>query len=212
MARTGFAVVVLGLLLLTVAAQAQVLAPPVDLLAGLRSGWLAAEFRGAGDGAVTGIIAAAPGAAIAQVNIPSGTQFFAQRPGVQGQTALGSATINLGEARLAQVTLTTACTNLGLATPTPEDLMVPAACPDARMAQLAVTLDRYPAPQPVAQLAVWALSNNPPPWLLQPYLMQVAPGFDRFAADQRRGLVLQAADLLMTAGLSPQAFRMFWGR
>lgn len=183
---------------------------PVNLLDGLREGSIWAEFRGAGGESVSGVIGAAPRGP-RFVQIPSGTQFQAQLPGRQGMSTLGSLNLDLGEQRLAQVMIPTACTNLGLPEPTPDDVMVPLPCPDVRLARLAAVLDLHPAPQPAAQLAVWALSDNPPLALVQPYLVQQAPGFDLAAYAERRALVQQAAQLLGAAGLEPAGFRMFLG-
>lgn len=183
---------------------------PVNLLEGLRDGTLWAEFRGTGGASVSGVIGAPPGGP-RLVQIPSGTQFQAQLPGRQGMSALGSLHIDLGEQRLAQVIVPTACTNLGWAEPTPDDVLVPLPCPDVRLARLAAVLDLHPTSQPVAQLAVWALSDNPPLALVQPYLVQQAPGFDLAAYAERRAIVQQAAQLLGAAGLEPAGFRMFLG-
>ncbi len=185
-------------------------AAPVNLLEGLRDGTLWAQFRGAGGSSVSGVIGAEP-LGPQFVQIPSGTQFQAQLPGRQGMSTLGSLNIDLGEQRLAQVLIPTACTNLGLPEPTPDDVMIPLPCPDARLARLAAVLDLYPTPQPVAQVAVWALSDNPPLALVQPYLVQQAPGFDLAAHAERRVIVQQAAQLLGAAGLEPAGFRMFLG-
>jgi hypothetical protein len=195
-----------------VASAQQAVAPagPVNLLEGLRDGTLFAQFRGAGASGVSGVIGG-PGLGAQQVQIPSGTQFQAQLPGRQGMSALGSLNIDLGEQRLAQVMIPAACTNLGLPEPTPDDVMIPRPCPDARLARLAAVLDLRPTPQPVAQVAVWAISDNPPATMLQPYLLEQAPGFDLAAYAQRRAILQQAAQLLGAAGLEVGAFRMFLG-
>ena len=185
-------------------------AAPVDLLEGLRDGQLIAQFRGAGDAAVSGTIGGT-GTEPLQVRIPSGTQFMAQLPGRQGMSTLGSLNLNIGDGQLVQLSIATACTALGLPEPTPEDVMIPLPCPEARLARVAAVLDRYAVPQPVAQLAVWAISDNPPGQVLQPYLVEQAPGFDLAAYAQRREIVQQAAGLLQAAGLEVRAFRMFMG-
>lgn len=186
-------------------------AAPVDLLTGLRDGLVVAQFRGAGGSSVSGTLGAA-GAEPLQLRIPSGTQFLAQLPGRQGMSALGSVNLNLAPGQLAQVVIPTACTALGLPEPTPEDIMIPFPCPDARLARVAAVLDQYLVAQPVAQLAVWAISDNPPVQLVQPYLMEQAPGLDRDSYAQRQGLLENAAGLLAAAGLPVEAFRMFTGR
>ncbi len=183
---------------------------PIDLLTGLREGRLFAQFRGAGGSSVTGVLGGV-GAGPLQVQIPSGTQFMAQLPGRQGMSTLGSLNLNIGEGQLAHVSIATACTALGLPEPTPEDVMIPMPCPDARLARVAAVLDLQPVAHPVAQVAVWAISDNPPANAVQPYLMTQAPGFNLAAYAQRRGIMQQAAGLLQVAGLQPAAFRMFMG-
>jgi hypothetical protein len=110
-------------------------AEPIDLIAGLNNGQLWAEFRGAGDRAVTGTIGRT-GEGPLEVNIPAGTQFWAQAGGRQGQTTFGNRPIGLQEVKVAQVTLRTCCTNLGLPEATADDRMIPVPCPDVRLARL----------------------------------------------------------------------------
>lgn len=181
----------------------------VDLLSALQAGQVWAEFRGAGDTAVTGVVGR-NGPGPQQLIVPSGTQFLAQRPGVQGMSVIGSVPIDLGEQHIASVYIPTACTNIGLATPTTDDIMFAAACPDERLARLAVVLDKAGAPHPATQLAVWAVANNPQPWLIQMYLRQVCPGESPDAAQARGQLLMTAAELLAEAGLDPSQFAMFW--
>ena len=191
-------------------AEGEQMAVAVNLLEGLRDGRLIAEFHGAGGSSVSGILGnREPGPVMVQ--IPSGTQFQAQLPGRQGMSTLGSLKVPLQPGQLASVNIPTACTALGLPEPTAEDVMIPRPCPDARLARLAAALDARPVPQAAAQVAVWALSDNPPLMLVQPYLNDQAPGFDLAAYAARRELVQQAAALLGAAGLEPRQFRMFMG-
>lgn len=198
------------LLVLTLAATAAAQNQPLDLMQGLRTGQLWAQFRGAGDRSVSGVVGNNQPFG-QRVSIPSGQQFYAQRPGLQGMMGLGSLQFDLGPQEARPVMLAAVCTALNLPSPTPEDIMIPVPCPDARLASVASVLDRRPVPQPVVQLAAWAISNNPPLFAIEGYLAETVPGTDYFAALQRREIVVQAADLLAEAGVAPAAFQMFRG-
>lgn len=198
----------LALILAATAAVAQ--GPPLDLMQGLRSGQLWAQFRGAGDRSVSGVVGNNQPFG-QRVSIPSGQQFYAQRPGLQGMMGLGSLQFDLGPQEARPVMLAAVCTALNLPSPTPEDILIPVPCPDPRLASVARVVDLRPVPQPVAQLAAWAISNNPPLFALEGYLAETVPGTDYFAALQRREVVVQAAVLLADAGVAPAAFQMFRG-
>ncbi len=201
----------LMLLVLTLAATAAVAQnPPLDLMQGLRSGQLWAQFRGTGDRSVSGVVGNNQPFG-QRVSIPSGQQFYAQRPGLQGMMGLGSLQFDLGPQEARSVMLAAVCTALNLPSPTPEDTMIPVPCPDPRLASVASVLDRRLVPQPVVQLAAWAISNNPPLFATEGYLAEAVPGTDYFAALQRREIVVQAAELLAEAGVAPAAFQMFRG-
>src|SRR5512138_3735335 len=110
---TRILVTVLFLLSLAIVGHAQTL----DLIAGLNSGQLYGDFRGAGDRAVTGTIGRT-GDAPLDVSIPAGTQFWAQAGGRQGQSTFGNRSFGLRDTKEVQVTLATCCTNIGLPEPT----------------------------------------------------------------------------------------------
>jgi hypothetical protein len=190
-----------ALLLLATAALAQ----PLDLIAGLNQGVLVAEFRGAGDRAVTGTIGRT-GDAPLDVNIAPGTQFWAQAGGRQGQATFGSVPVDLTHTRLAQVTLHTCCTNLGLPDAKPTDLMIPVACPDPRLARLLSLPGIQSQPHMAVQAAVWAVANDATGYRIRQALRREPQvGSSTFAAD----MVTAAANLLRQAGLEPTAFRAF---
>ena len=183
-------------------------ADAVELVAGLESGELWAQFWGAGPTAVQGIVgrsAFGPGSA----TISPGTQFWGQYPGMQGMTTLRGQHIDLSGQRLAHVRIPVACTNLGLRTPTPGDTMVIAACPDRRMARLAAVIETRKPPQPAAQLAVWAIANDPPREVVGRYLYQTVNAPPPEALVEMELLAGTTANLLKEAGLQPSAFRMF---
>ncbi len=180
----------------------------VDLLAALDRGQIWAQFRGAGPDAVQGMVGRTTYGP-SNVSIGPGTQFWGQRGGVQGMTTLGAVNIDLSGQRMARVRIPVACTNIGLRTPTPTDVMVAAPCPDQRMRRLAGVIARRQPPHPAAQLAVWAVANNPPEWQIDRYLREVVGPGQPAVARKREELVVSAEKLLRAAGLSPIEFRMF---
>ena len=188
------------LLLLAVACAAD----PIDLIAGLNQGVLVAEFRGAGDRAVTGTIART-GDEPLTVTIPPGTQFWAQAGGRQGQANIGSRPVDLTDVRVAEVTLNTCCTNLDLPEARAGDVMIPVACPDARMARLLSLSGLESQPHAALQTAVWALANDPRSYEVRRVLRR-EPGL---GASGYAGGIGTAAGLLRQAGLEPKEFRLF---
>ncbi|MCE5238924.1 hypothetical protein LLH23_10580 [bacterium] len=180
-------------------------AEPVDLIAGLNSGQLWAEFRGAGDRAVTGTIGRT-GDAPLDVNIPAGTQFWAQAGGRQGQSTIGGRSFGLRDVKDVQVTLATCCTNLGLREATAADLMIPVACPDVRVARLLSLPGIDQQPHMAVQAAVWAIANDARPTAVRRAL-RAEPGVGCTAfADEMVGL---AASLIRACGLEPGDYRLF---
>ncbi|MFW5868573.1 MAG: hypothetical protein ACOCX2_12190, partial [Armatimonadota bacterium] len=107
-------------------------------------------------------------------------------------------------------TIPTACTNYDLPAPTSRDRMNPVCCPEPRMAALAEQVGRAHPPQTVAQIAVWAIANNPP-WdeiagLVEADVEAETPEELTETAEAYR---LQAADLVRSAGVNPGNYRMF---
>jgi len=62
---------------------------------------------------------------------------------------------------------------------------------------------------PVAQLATWAVANNPPRAGIERYLNEVVAGVQAPPQWEKSRLLRQAADLLRAAKLNPGEFRMF---
>lgn len=185
---------------------AEPVAPPVELIEGLQSGQIWAQFWGAGDTGVSGVVGRAEGGP-GGVTVAPGTQFWAQASGRQGQTSLGSSRIDLGSSAYAQIWIPTACTNIGRPAPTAEDIMVPSPCPSRDMARLSRSLVLEGIHRPMVQVAVWAVANDPPARALRRYLAeQVKLAEGSLTADD---IMYGAADLLRISGLDPAAYRMF---
>lgn len=197
-------VVVVGILAATGAYADQ----GTDLLAALESGQVWAQFWGAGPTAVQGMVGRSPYGPRG-LTVAPGTQFWGQRRGVQGMTTFGSVPIDLSQRRFAYVRIPAACTNIGLRTPTPADVMIAAACPDTRMARLTQVIAKRKPPHPAVQLAVWAVANNPSRGMIDRYLHETITGQQPSAVAERDKLVITAENLLREAGLKPGEFRMF---
>jgi len=182
-------------------------AEEVDLRQALQRGEVWAQFRGWGQDAVRGTIGrSAYGPQ--ELLIGPGTQFQAQRRGVQGMMTLGQTRVDLRGRAMAQVTIPAVCTNLGWRTPTAADVMVPAKHPNIRLSSVAVAASRRRAAPPVAQLATWAVANNPRRADIERYLNEVVAGVRAPQLEKSR-LLRQAADLLRAAKLKPTEFHMF---
>ncbi len=185
--------------------------PPMELLDALATGQVEAVFYGNGDQSVTGRIrrsAFGP----EQIVIEPGTQFWAQQDGLQGMTTLGWVPIDLSRRAVAYFQVPTACTNLDLPAPTRYHRMAPVPCPDPRMAALTQEIDRAAPSRPAAQLAVWAIANDPT-W---DEVVGYAEGMASANRDEERARIaaayrLQAAELLWQAGIDPTQYRMFDG-
>jgi len=180
----------------------------VDLFTALRSGQISAEFRGAGESAVTGTIRSTD-TRLSQLTIPPGTQFQGQIPGRQGMNSVQPQRFGLNPSGETKITIATACTDLGLPSPTLADIMNPMPCPDQRLSRIAGVVSARSVPAEVAQIAVWAIANNPPPGALQVYLGRVVTGVPVVAEPKRRELMGAVANLLTNAGLDPGSFLMF---
>jgi len=180
-------------------------AAPLNLIAGLNSGQLWAEFRGAGDRAVTGTIGRTVDTPL-EVSIPAGTQFWAQAGGRQGQANFGGLPVDLTHSTVAQVTLHTCCTNIGLPEATPDDIMIPVVCPDARLARLLSLPGINNQPHMAVQTAVWVVANDPRSAEVRRVLRkEPGVGSSAFAAE----MMSAAAGLLQAAGLDPASFRLY---
>ena len=188
--------------------QTNLQANTVDLFSGIRSGVLQAEFRGAGDNFVTGTVRST-NPQLTQMYVPPGTQFQGQVPGRQGMNTLQPQRLGLNPGGETKVTILTACTDIGLPAPTASDVLIPMPCPDERIARLAAVVEAHSPSPEVAQIAVWAIANNPPSAALRVFMDRVAPGAPPVAEPTRRGLMNAAATLLRDAGLEPASFAMF---
>ena len=211
MRRMTVALMALGVLIALAAlpAAAERSSAPMDLLDALGTGRVDAVFYGNGDQSVRGRIrrsAFGP----EQLYVAPGTQFWAQRDGLQGMTTLGWIPIDLARNSIAYVDIPTACTNYALPAPTPYDRMNVVCCPEPRMAALAEYVGRVNPPQPVAQIAVWAVANNPE-WSEIAGLVEVHAIGE--TPEERAATVAtwrqQAASLMQTAGLNPRNYRVF---
>jgi len=233
MMRIACVLVCVGLLAPTVGAQLG----SMDLITALELGLVRAEFRGNGDSSVVGRLWGLPNGP-KEVTIEPGTQFWAQlgaggggifgRGGGlgqggggfgqlgggrrQGMGALGQNPVGLGGDRFADVRIPTACTNIGLPAPTRNDVMVAVRCPDPRIARVA-SLYGQPGVQPAAvQVAVWAITDNPPVKPISQFLQRAArqaQKADATTAVTAEGLLQQAADLLRRADVEPGLFTVF---
>ncbi|MGI5818435.1 MAG: hypothetical protein ACOX9R_10125 [Armatimonadota bacterium] len=190
-------------------ADAQRERTPMDLLDALGTGQIDATFYGNGDQSVRARIrrsAFGP----EEVVVSPGTQFWAQREGVQGMTTLGWVPIDLTRRHIAYVTIPTACTNYDLPAPTTQDRMNPVCCPEPRMAVLSEYVGRAHPPRPVAQIAVWAIANNPR-WdeIAGAVEARVAAETPEERAATAEAWRQQAADLMRGAGINPLSYRVF---
>ncbi|MGD9497450.1 MAG: hypothetical protein AB7Y46_14210 [Armatimonadota bacterium] len=185
---------------------------PMSLLDAIQSGRVEAVFYGNGDQSVRGRIRPGP-ASPEQLYVEPGTQFWSQQPGLQGMTTLGWVPIDLSRRNIAYVEIPTACTNHDRPAPTSAHRMVPVACPDVRMAALSEQIARARPARAVAQLAVWAVANDPTWADVQAH---VAARVEAQSPEELAGVVesyrLQAAQLLWQAGIDPSLFRVFRGR
>ncbi len=201
-------------LLVLTAAVSPAADAPMELLDALATGQVDAGFYGNGDQSVTGRLrrgAFGP----EQLYVEPGTQFWAQfeetgQQQRQGMTTIGRVPIDLSRRAIAYIESPTACTNYDLPAPTRYDRMTPVRCPDPRMAALTDQIGRVGAPRPAAQLAVWAIANDPA-W------DDVVGQAERYAdadSDEARAEIVegyrqQAAHLLWQVGLDPTGLRMF---
>lgn len=194
-----------------VAVDAWAQANPMDLLVAMERGQVDAVFYGNGDESVRGRIRRTPFGP-EQLYVAPGTQFWAQQPGLQGMTTLGWVPIDLSARAVAYVEIPTACTNYDLPAPTSYHRMVPTCCPDVRMAALSEYIGRARPPRETAQIAVWAVANNPSWDEIAGYVEARAQAA---GAGQAEAVVAtyraRAAELLRAVGFRTSEFRMFEG-
>jgi hypothetical protein len=202
--RIGLVLVLVAVVTLT---WADTLTPPVELLEGLRTGQIQAEFRGGGDTGVWGYIQRGE-TGPSGVTIAPGTQFWAQAGGRQGQAGIGGGGGGLTDSRYAQIWIPTACTNFNLRAPTEDDVMVASASPSPDMTRLCAVTALARPPQAMVQVAVWAVANDPPRQRLSSYLRGQAAASEGALTVQ--AILEGAAQLLVTAGLDPADYRLFW--
>ncbi|GEM_PF-3346328 len=182
---------------------------PMDLLDALGTGQIEATFYGNGDQSVRGRVRRTSFGP-EQLYVSPGTQFWAQRDGLQGMTTLGWVPIDLARTPIQYVEIPTACTNFDLPAPTPLDRMNPVCCPEPRMAQLSEYVGRRHPEQPVAQIAVWAVANNPEWSAIAGHVEARAKvETDEERAAQAEKWRREAAELMLVAGLNPANYRVF---
>jgi hypothetical protein len=231
---TRLCLMVLSVAVLAVHSAAQ----RTDIFTALREGTVRAEFRGNGDSSVLGTIERLPGGPT-EVVIPAGATFrvaqfggmgpggfeygggLGQTPGRFGQYGqfggggrqgmMGSRSTmgRLGLSNTVRLTLSALCMDYNKPAPTPNDVMVILPPTNAVLGRLAQVLDTHQPAHPAAQLAVWAVANDPPPAVAQRYLLEIIPGAGTVLASQRREIMNLAQSLLSAAGLQPTSFRMF---
>jgi len=209
--RMTLAMMMLGALMVLAGApaEAQQEPAPMDLLDALGTGKIDASFYGNGDESVKGRIrrsAFGP----EKIVVSPGTQFWAQQDGLQGMTTLGWVPIDLTRSHIEYVTIPTACTNYDLPAPTTHDRMFPVCCPEPRMAALSEQVGRMHPPQTVAQIAVWAVANNPE-WseIEGLVLADIAAEDPEERAETAESYRQHAAHLMREAGLNLSKYRMF---
>lgn len=209
--RMTVATMMLGALMVlaTLPAAAEIAPAPMELLDALATGKVDAVFYGNGDESVRGRIRRTPFGP-ESLYVAPGTQFWAQAEGRQGMTTLGWVPIDLTRNAIRYVEIPTACTNFDLPAPTQYDRMTPVCCPEPRMAALSEHIGRAHPERPVAQIAVWAVANNPE-WsdiagLVEADVMADTPEKRAQVAETYRR---RAADLMRAAGIDPERHRVF---
>ncbi len=211
--RTALLLSVLGAVVLLTAlpALAEREPQPMDILDALATGQVDAVFYGNGDSSVTGRVrrgAFGP----ERLYVAPGTQFWAQADGdsLQGMTTLGWVPIDLSRRPYAYVEIPTACTNYNRPAPTRYDRMIAVCCPDRRMAVLSEYIGRVHPSRPAAQLAVWAIANNPQWSEVAGYVEgHVEGGTPEARAERVDAIRSEAAALMRQAGFTPSRFRVF---
>lgn len=206
-----FTLVIFGALAMLAAppADAQRRGQSMELLDALASGRVSAEFYGNGDESVRGrIMRGSAGPQIVQID--PGTQFQPTAPGRQGMGTLGSVEVDLSRQRFAWVEIPTACTDYGLPAPTPMHRMIPGPPLNHQMVVVSDTVAHLRPAREVAQIAVWAVANDPGWHEIVEWAQERVGGEDQ----QQRTMVAesyrrQAAHVVAQAGIDPTSYRMF---
>jgi len=138
--------------------------------------------------------------------------FNQQGGGIQGMGALEGGTIDMGEA-VVQVTLPTACTNIGLRAPQRGDILIATRCPDQRVARVAALAKEPGVAYPTVQVAVWAVANNAPREAIELYVEKLAKAERKKNPEAEmvttETLLGQAQALLRKAKVDAAGFAMF---
>ncbi len=129
--------------------------------------------------------------------------------GRQGMFGSTSTTTRLGLANAVRVTIPALCMDLGKPAPTHYDALVLLPPLNPTLIRFAQVLDTQHPAHPAAQVALWALTDDPPIAGAQRYLLDIIPGTGTALAQQRQELMAAARDVLSAAGLQPTAFSMF---
>ncbi len=211
MRHSILALAVISALVIAAAQPALAQLGRMDLLTALDLDLVRAEFRGNGESSVVGQLWRGPNGP-QQLTVDPGTQFWAQLGGRQGMGTLGQNTIDFGGGRMAQVSIPTACTNIGLPAPTRRDIMVPSACPDPRVARIASMAGTEAVAPAAAQVAIWAVANDPPRRPIESYLKKAVKALKKADPDTEattESILAEAATLLRRAEVSPDAFQLF---
>ena len=132
--------------------------------------------------------------------------------GIQGMGALEGGTIDMGEA-VVQITIPTACTNIGLRAPRRGDILIATRCPDQRVARVAALAKEPGVAYPTVQVAVWAVANNAPREAIEMYVRKLVKAERKKNPEAEvvtiETLLGQAQALLRKAKVDAAGFAMF---
>lgn len=190
-------------------ADAQRRGQSMELLEAMETGRIQAEFYGNGDQSVRGRITRGSfGPEIVQFE--PGTQFEPTTPGRQGMGTLGSVEVDMSRSRVAWVEIPTACTDYDLPAPTPMHRMIPGPPLSREMVVLSDTVAYLQPAREVAQIAVWAVVNDPPWSEITEWVEERAgTGDARERAQIAENYRRQAARVIWEAGINPAGYQMF---
>jgi hypothetical protein len=164
--------VVVALLLLLTAVAFGEKSRTIDLAWGVKTGALSAEFRGAGDARVSGVIRR-QGTGPVTVRLPRGTQFTTARPGLQSLVSAQDTSIDLTSGDSAQIEVPTLCINFGKPPPTPEDVVSLGPVGDEGVRRILSLPYVSGVSRAALQIAVWELTDNPSAAAVQPFLRRM---------------------------------------